>query len=220
MKAAGYGRVSTVRQKVVGMSLEAQQTAVRAAIDGRAWSYGGWFTESRSASRRRPELERARCWAREHQGALVVARFDRAWRSPLEFYLDMDRAQREGWAIVLLQPAVDLTEPFGEAMAGMSAVFARFEQRLISLRTREAIAARKEAGIYKGGVLLPQAQPVDGRALRRITQLLERDMTDREIARRLDLEGVPTPRGGEAWSYSTVGVVRRRIRAGREGSGT
>lgn len=211
MDAVGYLRVSTGRQGTHGMSLEAQQHAIETAVDAKGWRMDRWYREARSTRLDRPELERAMVRAREVQGALVVARFDRAWRSPPAFYDALDRARRERWAVVLLDPPVDLSTPFGEAMAGMAAVFAKLERSLISQRTREAIAARKDAGTYRGGALLPQAQPVDQAVERRIVQLHERGLSTHAIAERLTLEGVPTARGGQWWHTTVAGVLRRHV---------
>lgn len=213
MDAVGYLRVSTGRQGTHGMSLEAQQHAIETAVDAKGWRMDRWYREARSTRLDRPELERAMVRAREVQGALVVARFDRAWRSPPAFYDALDRARRERWAVVLLDPPVDLSTPFGEAMAGMAAVFAKLERSLISQRTREAIAARKDAGTYRGGALLPQAQPVGEYATSRILALHERGLSTHQIAERLTLEGVPTARQGRRWWHTTVAGVLRRAQS-------
>jgi DNA invertase Pin-like site-specific DNA recombinase len=63
--------------------------------------------------------------------ALVVAKLDRLSRSMLDFTAVMAKAQKEGWALVALDCAVDTTTPAGEAMAHVLATFAQFERRLI-----------------------------------------------------------------------------------------
>ncbi|MGH2715349.1 MAG: recombinase family protein, partial [Thermoleophilaceae bacterium] len=162
MQAVGYLRVSTSRQKVIGMSLPAQQAAITGDLERREWPLAGWLEEARSTKRARPELEAAMRWAREHQGAVVIARMDRAFRSNLEFQQAIARARAEGWALVILDPAVDLTSPYGKAMADVAVAFAELERALISQRTREAIEARRVAGNYRGGRMLPQCQPTSG----------------------------------------------------------
>ena len=62
----------------------------------------------------------------------------------------MARAQKQGWAVVALDCAVDTTTPAGEAVANVLAVFAQFERRLISQRTREALAIKKAQGVRLG----------------------------------------------------------------------
>src|ERR1700737_2578526 len=71
---------------------------------------------------------------------VVVAKLDRLSRSMIDFTVLMGKAQKQGWALVALDCAVDTTTPAGEAMANVLATFAQFERRLISQRTREALA--------------------------------------------------------------------------------
>src|SRR2546423_14611650 len=91
--------------------------------------------------------------------ALVVARFDRLSRSMLDFTSVMAKAQKEGWALVALDCAVDTTTPAGEAMAHVLATFAQFERRLIGERTREALAVKKRQGVRPGRPASVSPQP-------------------------------------------------------------
>ena len=61
----------------------------------------------------------------------------------MDFTSLMNRAQRNGFALVALDCAVDTTTPAGEAMANVLATFAQFERRLIGQRTRERSLRRK-----------------------------------------------------------------------------
>ena len=74
---------------------------------------------------------------------LMVAKLDRLTRSVPQAYEVMDRSRRNGWALVALDLGVDTTTPAGEMMAGVACVFAQFERRLISQRTRDALAVRR-----------------------------------------------------------------------------
>ena len=68
----------------------------------------------------------------------------------LDFTALMATAQKQGWALVALDCAVDTTTPAGEAMANVLAMFAQFERRLISQRTREALAVKRSQGVRLG----------------------------------------------------------------------
>jgi DNA invertase Pin-like site-specific DNA recombinase len=57
---------------------------------------------------------------------LVVAKLDRLSRSMLDFARIMNRAQRESWALIALDVAVDSSTPAGEALTNMLATFAQF----------------------------------------------------------------------------------------------
>ena len=61
--------------------------------------------------------------------------------------------------LVALDCAVDMTTPAGEVMANVLATFAQFERRLMSQRTREALAVKKQHGVRLG-------RPVEGANIR------------------------------------------------------
>ncbi|MCA1677351.1 MAG: recombinase family protein, partial [Actinobacteria bacterium] len=81
---------------------------------------------------------------------LVVAKLDRLSRSVQDAAGLLDRAQRHGWALVAADLGVDASTPAGEAMANVMATFGQLERRMIGQRTREALAARKAAGVRLG----------------------------------------------------------------------
>ena len=101
--------------------------------------------------------------------ALVVAKLDRLSRSMLDFSEadgqgDEASTGRSSRSTV----AVDTSTPSGEAMANMLATFAQFERRLISQRTKEALAVKKAQGVRLGRPpTLPQAvvRRISGSAL-------------------------------------------------------
>jgi DNA invertase Pin-like site-specific DNA recombinase len=100
---------------------------------------------------RRPGIAAALEALRRRQADVrVVSRLDRLSRSMLDFAGLMDRATREGWALVALDLGVDTTTPSGEAMANVMAKFAQFERRVIAERTRDALAQRRKADVRLG----------------------------------------------------------------------
>lgn len=89
---------------------------------------------------------------------------------------------------------------------------AQFERRLIGQRTREALAAKKAAGVRLGR---PAVLP------REVVERIVRERRDgasiRAIAAGLTADQVPTARGGLAWSGSgPVGSGRPRRRSRHE----
>src|SRR5215218_1347782 len=100
----------------------------------------------------------------------------------------MAKAQKQSWALVALDCAVDTTTPAGEAMANVMATFAQFERRLIGQRTREALAVRREAGVRLG-----RPPTVEPDLARRIREERAGGATLRQIVDRLNADGVPTP---------------------------
>jgi DNA invertase Pin-like site-specific DNA recombinase len=137
--------------------------------------------------------------------ALVVAKLDRLSRSMLDFAALMATAQRQSWALEALDCAVDTSTPAGEAMAHVLATFGQFERRLISQRTKEALAAKKASGVRLG-----RPPTVPQSVVRRIQRLRARGLSLRAIADDLNDGRVPTAQGGARWYAATVrGVLLR-----------
>lgn len=212
MRVVGYIRVSTDDQADRGASLDWQKGAISEECTRRGWHLADMAADTASAGSMRGRVGLQRALQQLDRGeydALLVARLDRLSRSVGDFAQIMERAHKRGWSIVVMDPAVDMTSPFGEAMASMAAVFAQLERRLIAQRTRDGIAEKKRQGTYRGGRLLPQSQPVAPSVAARIVALKAEGLSAREVARRLEEEGVPTARGGQ-WDHATVLKVLRR----------
>jgi DNA invertase Pin-like site-specific DNA recombinase len=207
MQVLGYVRVSTEEQGLSGAGLEAQRAAIVAECKRRGWQLVEVVEDVGYSAKdlRRPGIKAAlEVLERGEAGALVVAKLDRLSRSMLDFTAVMARAQKQGWALVALDCAVDTTTPAGEAMANVLATFAQFERRLISQRTKEALAVKRAQGVRLGR---PRTMPASVR--RRIEREREKGRSLSEIARRLNESGVPTAHGGAAWHASTVKAALR-----------
>jgi DNA invertase Pin-like site-specific DNA recombinase len=136
---------------------------------------------------------------------LVAAKLDRLSRSMLDFAALMATAQKQGWALIALDCAVDTTTPAGEAMANVLATFAQFERRLISQRTREALAVNRAKGVVLG-----RPPSVEDAIVRRIVRERKRGRSLRAIAESLNADGVPTGQGGKEWYPATMRSVALR----------
>lgn len=205
MRVIAYVRVSSEEQADSRAGLEVQRTAINAECQRRGWQVVEVVEDAGYSAKdlKRPgvlaaleELKQGRA------DALVVAKLDRLSRSMLDFTAVMAKAQKQGWALVALDCAVDTTTPAGEAMAHVLATFAQFERRLIGQRTREALAVKK-----KQGVRLGRPQSISPKLARRIRSMRTRGMTLQAICDRLNAEHVPTPRGGSVWRPTSLRAV-------------
>jgi len=207
MRVIGYVRVSTDEQKNSGAGLAAQRTAIEAECVRRGWQLVSVEEDAGYSAKdlKRPGVQIAlETLRRGDAGALVVAKLDRLSRSMLDFTAVMAKASKQGWALVALDCAVDTTTPAGEAMANVLATFAQFERRLIGQRTREALAAKRAAGVQLGR---PATMPGTVRA--RIASEREEGLTLAAIADGLNGDEIPTAQGGSRWWPSTVrGALR------------
>ena len=139
----GYIRVSTKRQGRSGLGLEAQQEALdtyRRDRGGRVLATYREIETGKTADR--PELARAIAHAKRSGATLVVAKLDRLARNAA-FLLAL---QASGLPMVFLDlPGAN------EFTVGVMALVAQHEARMISERTKAALAAYKRRGGLLGG---------------------------------------------------------------------
>ncbi|HWM46183.1 MAG TPA: recombinase family protein [Xanthobacteraceae bacterium] len=219
-----YYRVSTAKQGISGLGLEAQREAVSRYLIGGEWRVVAEFTEIESGRRGdRPELERALATARLHRVPLIVAKVDRLTRS-VAF---LSRLLEAGVDVRFADlPAIE--GPTGRFMLQQMAAVAELEAGLISARTKAALAAAKRRGKALGGnrgaIISGRArkagrQAQTARAMARandfapiIARIRSTGVTSlRGIATALVEEGVPTPRGHKTWTAAQVSRVLHSI---------
>lgn len=202
-----YIRVSTDEQAASGAGLEAQRAAIAAEADRRGWTVVAWHSDEGISGGKgvehRPGLAAAiDAIERGEAAGLLAAKLDRVSRSVLDTAALMEQARRAGWELVTCDLAIDTSTPAGEATASMMAVFSQLERRLISQRTREALAVKRAQGVRLGR---PSAVPRE--VVGRIVEAKAAGDSLRAIAAALTEEQVPTAQGGLKWHASTVKAV-------------
>jgi DNA invertase Pin-like site-specific DNA recombinase len=214
-KVIGYTRVSTDEQADSGAGLAAQRAAILAEAQRRGWAEPELtFVEDAGYSGKdlkRPGIVAALDALRARRAdTLVVSKLDRLSRSMLDFAGLMNRSTKEGWALLALDLGVDTTTPQGEMVASVMATFAQFERRLIGQRTKDALAARRAAGVRLGRPrLIPES------VVARIVAERAAGATLRGIVHGLNRDGVPTAGGGRSWHIGTVQGVLQQQRLAR-----
>jgi DNA invertase Pin-like site-specific DNA recombinase len=138
--AVAYYRVSTERQRKSGLGIEAQKNAVGRFAEQEGFELTAAFTEAESgkgadALERRPQLAAALAMARSSKCPIIVAKLDRLSRDVA--FISGLMAQRVPFIVAELGADAD---PF---MLHLYAALAEKERRLISERTRTALAQRK-----------------------------------------------------------------------------
>lgn len=147
-KFVTYYRVSTQRQGVSGLGLEAQRESVRQHLNGSSWEVIEEFVEvesGRKTNDQRPKLAAALAACKKQGAVLLVAKLDRLARN-VHFVSGLMQA---GVKFV----AVDLPEA-NDLTIHIMAAFAEHEAKRISQRTKDTIASKKarvEAGTDKSG---------------------------------------------------------------------
>ncbi|MBX9847486.1 MAG: recombinase family protein [Xanthobacteraceae bacterium] len=221
-----YLRVSTDRQGKSGLGLEAQREAVTTYLNGGAWKLVAEFVEVESGRRGdRPELAKALALCRAHRAALVVAKVDRLARS-------------QGFLSRILEAGVDvrfcdlpqIEGPTGRFLLQSMMSVAELEAGMISARTKAALAASKARGKKLGGfrgragteadtalARAARSRKADAQAEALAPILARIDPTGaaslRAVAKELNTEGVPTPRGQGDWTAAAVARLRQRLQS-------
>jgi DNA invertase Pin-like site-specific DNA recombinase len=210
-----YLRVSTKAQGQSGLGLEAQRQAVADYLNGGRWSLVAEYVEVESgANDDRPRLAEALARCRLHNATLVIAKLDRLSRDA-HFLLGLQKA---GVKFV----AADMPEA-NEMIVGIMAVVAQAERRMISKRTKEALAAAKARGVKLGGdrgnlpATAAKGQLASLAARRKAARQRAEDLEPilaelraqgvtslTKIADSLNARGVPAARGGK-WTPVQVG---------------
>lgn len=212
IRAVAYLRVSTAEQADSGAGLAAQRASVEAEAQRRGWVLDEVYVDAASSGKAiagREQLALALQVVGSGQAeVMVVAKLDRLSRSLLDFAEIMRRAQAEGWNLVALDLGIDLSTPAGEFLASVMASAAQWERRIIGQRTKEALAAKKAAGVVLGRPrLMPDA------VVQRIAEERAAGRTYAAIADGLTDDGVETAQGGVRWYPATVRKVLLTPRA-------
>lgn len=197
----GYLRVSIEDQGRTGYGLDAQRAAIEKECEHRGLRLLRVEQDvaSGATTKRRPDLDRAvrTCERREAQG-VMAAKLDRMSRSVADFADLLTRARKGEWNVIVLDLGVDLASPGGEALANMTATMAQWERRMISERTKTALAeAQKQGKVLGRPVVMKPATK------RRIQKLRDKGMSYEAIASYLNERGITTD-GGASWCPTTV----------------
>jgi DNA invertase Pin-like site-specific DNA recombinase len=221
--AVAYYRVSTARQGRSGLGIEAQRAAVARFAGSEGYTVVGEFTEVETgkgadALNRRPQLAAALTAGRMSKCPVIVAKLDRLSRD-VAFIAGL-MAQRVPFIVAELGADAD---PF---MLHLYAALAEKERRLISERTRSALAQRKAQGARLGNRSNAAMAAARGREVQKaeaaafaanvlpiIVSLRASGVRDlRGLAAALNNRGVRTARGGK-WHVSNVKSLVDRLPA-------
>jgi DNA invertase Pin-like site-specific DNA recombinase len=219
-KWISYLRVSTDRQGKSGLGIEAQRNSVAEYLNGGNWKLVKEYVEVESGKNTdRPMLAEAIKACRAYGAKLVIAKLDRLSRDA-HFLLGLEKA---GIDFV----AADMPNA-NRLTVGIMAMVAEEERRMISKRTKDALAAAKRRGKKLGGdrgvVPTKKARVLATEALQARADSRAADIAPiiedlqaagaeslRAIAKGLNDAGIPTPRGQGEWSAVQVQRVLGRL---------
>lgn len=206
----GYIRVSTDRQAISGLGLDAQRQSIELYAAQQGATLTQIFVETESGTRNdRPQLHAALTLCRKHKATLVIAKLDRL-------------ARNVAFVSSLMETGVEFVAvdaPFANRlMIHVLSAVAEWEREQISVRTKAALAAAKARGVKLGthGAVLASQRKAEAYA--RACALLpyivcaQNDgcTSLRQIADHLNSAGAVAP-GGGSWHASNVHRVMGRL---------
>jgi DNA invertase Pin-like site-specific DNA recombinase len=221
--AIAYLRVSTQRQQRSGLGIEAQRATIARFAEAEELNIISEYVEAETgkgadALDRRPQLAAALAAAKAAKCSVVVSKLDRLSRD-VAFVAGL-MAQRVPFIVAELGRDAD---PF---MLHLYAALAEKERRLISERTKAALAAKKSNGATLGNPRNISEAGQLGRSVQQseadrhatnvipvIRSILSHGPVGMvSIAEQLNQRGIRTARGGD-WHVSSVANVLARAKA-------
>lgn len=215
-----YFRVSTARQGISGLGLDAQRQTVAQYLTGGTKTVLAEFVEvetgkGANALEKRPQLRQALDQCAKSGATLLIAKLDRMARN-VHFVSGLMESK-------VKFVACDLPEA-NQLTIHIMAAFAEHEARRISERTRDALAAAKARGVVLGTTgpanlkrytreRQDAACAFSARLMPVLNGFVSQGLSRRAIVLQLNDLGVKAPRGG-AWSLGQVQRLFTALTAG------
>jgi DNA invertase Pin-like site-specific DNA recombinase len=215
--AIGYVRVSSEEQADSGLGLEAQRQRIRTYCELKGLSLATIFEDAGvsggKALSTRPAGSLLMAEARKNKPILIVAKFDRLFRSVADAAQTIVDFEKRGIELAAIAEGFDMTNPFGRAMAQIASVFAELERAMIRERTKAAMNVKRRRNERMshnvpfgwdekaGGILVRNEK--EQRAIVWMRQWHRHGKSLREIAALLNDRGVE-PKRAKRWLHSSV----------------
>jgi len=190
MKAIAYYRVSTTKQGVSGLGLEAQQSSVEQYAQGKYQIVNSYIEVESGKKNNRPKLLLALEECKKKGYTLIIAKLDRLGRN-VAFIANLMEAKVE--FIAVDNPHAN------RLMLHLLAAFAEHEREMISKRTKEALKAAKMRGVKLGNPAIAEHNKANGLKAAKsfeliIKTMLSKGKTVKQIAKHIDLHPTQTQR--------------------------
>jgi DNA invertase Pin-like site-specific DNA recombinase len=223
-KYIAYYRVSTQKQGVSGLGLEAQRETVARYLGGAAAELAGEFIETETgkgvdALTKRPQLRAALEACRKSGAKLLIAKLDRLARN-VHFITGLMEAAKGNGRNAVKFVACDMPEA-NDLTIHIMAAFAEHEAKRISERTKDALRAAKARGQVLGVAgkanLRPNIEKRQTEAdsfAQKLCSLVEGfklcGLSQRQMVAELNSLGVHTAKGHE-WSLIQLQRIIKRL---------
>ena len=216
-KAIGYIRVSTQKQAVEGVSLDAQRAKIEAWCPANDYELAGIHCDEGISGTKSDRDGLLSAMAEAGKGtALVVYSLSRLTRSTKNLISFGDKLEKQGADLISLTEKIDTTTVAGKMVFRMLGVLNEFERDQVSERTKAALAHKKETnqvynhtpyGYTHSGETL-QKNEAEAAVAAQAVKLHKSGKTMRAIACNLNERGVPT-KLGKQWQHKQVSRLIR-----------
>ncbi|MDD2722999.1 MAG: recombinase family protein [Methylovulum sp.] len=216
-KFIAYHRVSTQKQGLSGLGLEAQKQTVLTYLNGGNWELVQEFLEVETgkgadALDRRPQLKAAIDACKKQKATLIIAKLDRL-------------ARNVHFISGLIESGVDFVcadmPQANKVMLQMYSVMAEWERDQISARTKAALQTAKARGVVLGASGMANLKPnIEARQksadefANKLKGMIEgmkaQGLSQRAMLGELNGLGIKTAKGGE-WSLVQLQRVMARF---------
>jgi DNA invertase Pin-like site-specific DNA recombinase len=205
-KALLYARVSTQLQVNDGVSLDVQERQLNSAAEVAGYTDVELVREEGRSGKNisgRPALtETLRRLDKGEAHALFVTRIDRLARSTKDFLNIIDRANANGWRLVMLDLNLDTATYQGRFVVTIMSALAEMERGIIAERQKDVHKDRRARGIKWGVDMGPMNKTPDD-IRQRVVAERNAGASYRKIADGLNRDSISSQNGG-AWYPTTV----------------
>jgi DNA invertase Pin-like site-specific DNA recombinase len=204
LKYVAYYRVSTSKQQRSGLGLAAQQATIKSFLQPDDELLGEFVEAVSGKHDDREQLQQAIKAARKHDAKLVIAKLDRFSRK-VSFIAKM--MESDVGLVVADMPNAT------EFQLHIFAALAQEERRLISARTKAALAQAKLRGVKLGANGKKLAYNNRERAARNADEVRSalpagwETMAYSAIAKELNLRGAKTPQGSKFYPQTIKNLI-------------
>jgi DNA invertase Pin-like site-specific DNA recombinase len=183
LKLIGYLRVSTVRQRADGYSLQAQRQAIQRYCNSLGYQLLGLEEESESAVKARPVFHKLLERVLNSDGSidgLIVAKLDRLGRSVKDLADIASLLREKDKQLISVHDHIDTSSSNGKLLFHILSAIAEYERELLIERTKAGRALAEKKGV----ICHRPRKPLSAEMLK---ELKQRGVSHRKMAQLLQV---------------------------------
>ncbi len=215
-RAVGYIRVSTDRQAIEGLSLDAQRARIEAYCQLHGYELVEIVIDAGESGKSldRPGVQKVLLMVSTRKvDAVVIYKLDRLFRNTQDALNTSQDFDKRGVALCSISQQLDTSTPMGKFFFTITAAYAEMERCMIAERTREGLRHTRLQGKQVGcktpygydlidGRLVPNAS--EQAVILMVNEQHAAGMGTRKIARLLMEQGITTKEGKANWQALQV----------------